>query len=175
MVYSVFQACQQRMWNWFFSVWTEHLIKYFMLCILVEKEYNDNKKKLWPVYINLTTCKLVTISFASSLSLCLVISTLMIITVLQKLKRNWNSEKWDDQGHRRPSKTCENHFKSVKTLVQLKKWKSEDKKPFALLNRRKIHASQLEAGLYQTIKMEMFEKAFSLYSEATLRQVHIRT
>lgn len=110
------------------------------------EEYNDNKKKLWPVYINLTTCKLVTISFASSLSLCLVISTLMIITVLQKLKRNWNSEKWDDQGHRRPSKImCENHFKSVKTLVQLKKWKSEDKKPFALLNRRKIHASQLES------------------------------
>lgn len=110
------------------------------------EEYNDNKKKLWPVYINLTTCKLVTISFASSLSLCLVISTLMIIIVLQKLKRNWNSEKWDDQGHRRPSKImCENHFKSVKTLVQLKKWKSEDKKPFALLNRRKIHASQLES------------------------------
>ena len=151
------------MWNWFFSVWTEHLITYFILCILVEKNNDDNKKNLRPVYINLTICKLVkSLSPLHLQSLYLVISALTIITVLQKLKRNWNSEKWDDQGHTRPSKImCENDFKSVKILVQLKKWKSEDKKPFALLNRRKTHASQLESwSLPKKLKWKCLGKLF---------------
>ena len=70
---------------------------------------------------------------------------------------------------------CENDFKVAKTLEQLKKWEFSDKKSFAFLNKREFMLLSWKAGIHQKIKIEMFRKAFPLYSEMALRQVHIRT